>query len=74
MVAEFIWKQLVVSKIEVEFRELHVLKARLIGGLMNKARRGELYMRPPLGFIYDARKFPAGSPRVLGPERSCSSV
>jgi hypothetical protein len=35
--------------------ELHVLRARLIGGQMNKARRGELWMRPPLGFIVNAR-------------------
>jgi len=34
--------------------ELHVLRARLLGGLLNKARRGELWVRPPLGFIYDA--------------------
>jgi len=35
--------------------ELHVLRARLIGGQMNKARRGELWMRPPLGFVTDPR-------------------
>jgi DNA invertase Pin-like site-specific DNA recombinase len=34
--------------------ELHVLRARLLGGQLNKARRGELWMRPPLGFVYDA--------------------
>jgi DNA invertase Pin-like site-specific DNA recombinase/DNA-binding transcriptional regulator YiaG len=31
--------------------ELHVLKARLQGGIRNKARRGELELRPPIGFI-----------------------
>src|SRR3989344_5962583 len=36
--------------------ELHVLHARLIGGMMNKARRGELWLRPPIGFIYDVAK------------------
>ena len=36
--------------------ELHVLRARLTGGLLNKARRGELWIRPPLGFVAD----PAG--------------
>lgn len=36
--------------------ELHILKARLIGGLLNKARRGELWMKPPIGYIYDAQK------------------
>ena len=35
--------------------ELHVLRARLIGGQMNKARRGELWMRPPMGFVVNAR-------------------
>ena len=34
--------------------ELHVLRARLLGGQLNKARRGELVMRPPIGFVYDA--------------------
>jgi len=34
--------------------ELHLLHARLIGGMMNKARRGELQMRLPIGFVYDA--------------------
>jgi len=33
--------------------ELHVLRARLHGGLINKARRGELRMRLPIGLIYD---------------------
>ena len=36
--------------------ELHVLRARLIGGQLNKARRGELWIRPPIGFVYDARQ------------------
>ena len=34
--------------------ELHVLRARLIGGQLNKARRGELWIRPPLGMVFDA--------------------
>ena len=34
--------------------ELHVLRARLIGGQINEARRGALWMRPPLGFVTDA--------------------
>lgn len=33
--------------------ELHVLRARLLGGQLNKARRGELWMRPPIGFVID---------------------
>ena len=32
--------------------ELHVLRARLQGGLLNKARRGELRTRLPVGFRY----------------------
>ena len=32
--------------------ELHFLKARMRGGLLNKARRGELEMRPPVGLVY----------------------
>jgi DNA invertase Pin-like site-specific DNA recombinase len=34
--------------------ELHVMRARLRGGLLNKARRGELRCRLPVGFVYDA--------------------
>jgi DNA invertase Pin-like site-specific DNA recombinase len=34
--------------------ELHVLRARLLGGLLNKARRGDLWVRPPIGYVYDA--------------------
>lgn len=33
--------------------ELHLLRARLIGGMMNKARRGELQSRLPVGLVYD---------------------
>jgi DNA invertase Pin-like site-specific DNA recombinase len=35
--------------------ELHVLKARLRGGILNKARRGELQMRQPIGLVHDAQ-------------------
>ena len=35
--------------------ELHVLRARLRGGLINKARRGELRCRLPVGFVYDTK-------------------
>lgn len=34
--------------------ELHVLRARLRGGLLNKARRGELEFALPVGLIHDA--------------------
>ena len=43
--------------------ELHVLRARLRGGLLNKARRGELRCRLPVGFVYDA-----GGRVVLDPD------
>jgi hypothetical protein len=33
--------------------ELHVLRARLRGGIVNKARRGELEVPLPVGFVYD---------------------
>jgi DNA invertase Pin-like site-specific DNA recombinase len=34
--------------------ELHVLGARLQGGILSKARRGELQMRPPVGLVYNS--------------------
>lgn len=34
--------------------ELHMLRARLRGGLLNKARRGELKTPLPVGLVYDA--------------------
>lgn len=33
--------------------ELHVLRARLRGGILHKARRGELRCRLPVGLVYD---------------------
>lgn len=33
--------------------ELHVLKARLVGGVLNKASRAELKMPLPIGLVYD---------------------
>jgi DNA invertase Pin-like site-specific DNA recombinase len=42
--------------------ELHVLRARLLGGQLNKARRGELWMSPPLGYVW------AGDRLVLDPD------
>jgi DNA invertase Pin-like site-specific DNA recombinase len=35
--------------------ELHVLKARLRGGILSRARRGELKQMVPVGFVHDAR-------------------
>jgi len=33
--------------------ELHLLKARLVGGLLHKAQRAELKLPLPIGFVYD---------------------
>lgn len=44
--------------------ELHVLRARLQGGIINKARRGELEIRLPSGFVYDESRRP-----VLDPDK-----
>jgi DNA invertase Pin-like site-specific DNA recombinase len=35
--------------------ELHVLKARLRGGVLSRARRGELKQMVPVGFVHDAQ-------------------
>ena len=35
--------------------ELHMIRARLQGGMRNKARRGELRFRLPVGFVYDGQ-------------------
>jgi DNA invertase Pin-like site-specific DNA recombinase len=42
--------------------ELHVLKARLLGGILNKARRGELESPLPVGFVYNLEKRPMLDP------------
>lgn len=42
--------------------ELHVLRARLQGGILNKARRGELQCPLPVGFVYNAEGRPAFDP------------
>ena len=34
--------------------ELHILQARMRGGLLNKARRGDLILPLPVGFVHDA--------------------
>jgi DNA invertase Pin-like site-specific DNA recombinase len=34
--------------------ELHLLRARLRGGALNKAKRGELRLYLPIGLAYDA--------------------
>src|SRR5256885_15171881 len=42
--------------------ELHVLKARLQGGILNKARRGELQSSLPVGFLYSPTNQPVLDP------------
>jgi len=44
--------------------ELHVLRARLRGGVLNKAKRGELQCPVPVGFAYNAE-----SRVILDPDR-----
>jgi hypothetical protein len=31
--------------------ELHVLRSRMYQGLLNKARRGEVFNHPPAGYV-----------------------
>jgi DNA invertase Pin-like site-specific DNA recombinase len=50
--AEFNDRLLLGLKGTMSEAELHILKARMRGGQLNKARRGELEMRPPVGLIY----------------------
>jgi DNA invertase Pin-like site-specific DNA recombinase len=45
--------------------ELHIIRARLRGGILNKASRGELEIRPPIGLVYR----PDGK-IVLDPDRA----
>jgi len=49
--------------------ELHVLHARLQGGILSKARRGELRSRLPIGLCYDAR-----GQVVLHPDKQVQDV
>jgi DNA invertase Pin-like site-specific DNA recombinase len=35
--------------------EWHMIRSRLLGGMLNKASRGELKIRLPIGFVYDDR-------------------
>jgi DNA invertase Pin-like site-specific DNA recombinase len=44
--------------------ELHLIRARLQGGIRNKARRGELRMPLPVGLAYDAQ-----GKVILNPDR-----
>ena len=44
--------------------ELHWLRLRLAGGRLNKARRGELQLRPPIGYVWRDSRF------VLDPDEA----
>lgn len=50
--AEFNDRLLLGLKGTMSEAELHILKARMRGGQLNKARRGELEMCPPVGLMY----------------------
>jgi DNA invertase Pin-like site-specific DNA recombinase len=49
--------------------ELHVLRSRMYQGLLNKARRGEVFNHPPSGYV----KVPTGS-FALDPDEQVQSV
>ena len=51
--ADFNDRLLLGLKGEMSAAELHVIRSRLRGGLLNKAKRGELAMQLPLGLAYD---------------------
>lgn len=51
--ADFNDRFLLGMKGEMSAAELHVIRGRLRGGLLNKAKRGELKMGLPLGLAYD---------------------
>jgi DNA invertase Pin-like site-specific DNA recombinase len=62
-------KLLLGMKGELSQAELHFLKARMRGGVLNKARCGELEMRPPMGWVY----LPDGS-MGIDPDREVQSA
>lgn len=49
--------------------ELYMIRTRLQGGLLNKARRGEFAVRLPVGFLYDREKRV-----VLDPDKQVQSI
>lgn len=67
--ATFNDKLLLGLKGELSQAELHFLKARMRGGVLNKARRGELEMPPPIGLLY----LPDGS-LGIDPDREVQSA
>lgn len=49
--------------------ELHILRGRMLNGLLNKARRGELFSQVPIGYL----KLP-GSGLVIDPDEQAQAV
>jgi hypothetical protein len=49
--------------------ELHILRSRMYEGLLNKARRGEVYNHAPIGYV----KLPAGA-FALDPDEQAQAV
>src|SRR5208282_3657355 len=49
--------------------ELHFLKARMRGGQLNKAKRGELKMPLPVGLVYNSKDQP-----ILDPDKQVQST
>ena len=54
--------------------ELHVLRARLRGGILNKARRGELRCRLPVGLVHDGDGRVVLDPDEAGPRERPPAV
>ena len=54
---------------EMSQAELHILKARMRGGVLNQARRGELKMAPPIGLVHR----PDGTPG-LDPDQAVQAA
>ena len=52
--AEFNDQLLLGLKGTMSVAEMHFLKSRMRGGLLNKAARGELKVSLPIGFVYES--------------------
>jgi DNA invertase Pin-like site-specific DNA recombinase len=50
--------------------EIHLLRSRMYEGLLNKARRGEVYSHAPIGYV----KSPQGGGLALDPDEQVQSV
>ena len=54
--------------------ELHVLRARLLGGILAKARRGELEMALPVGLVYGPGRQREARPRPAGADGDANAL